>query len=190
MSNLQSIPDTVSHKRFADNSQCDLSLYHNCDMQRIGEKIKALREAKSPLQSQEDLAKRAGVSQTTIADLERGRNETSRRLTNIASELMVTAEELVSLDSEKLISLASDRQNKRPKESHIDRSAGSFLSRKSSPAISTHNTGVTKALIDLAKELERGELPPEVHAMLLSEIENKRRVVRDLLSNYDKTKKK
>lgn len=45
---------------------------------------------------QKGLARLAGVSQTTISDLERGRNESSRKLPQIAKTLGFTVEELLS----------------------------------------------------------------------------------------------
>lgn len=60
----------------------------------------------------------------------------------------------------------------------------SFLSRKNDPP--QHNKLVTKALFDLARELERGDLPPDVEAMLKAELEAKSKAVRAMLSRLMK----
>lgn len=63
-------------------------------MSNLGETIVKARSAKG--WSQEDLAKRAGVSQGTIGHLESGRNTTSRKLPDIARALGLTVEELLA----------------------------------------------------------------------------------------------
>lgn len=179
MSDFQSMDANLSHKRFLRNRQCDSLLYHNCDMERIGEKIKLLRESFGDELRQEALAKRSGVSQTTIADLERGRNESSRKLTDIARVLLVTADELVTLDSSKLIEISQKRRTSNLHPS--DDQKGDFLPRKS-PEPPAHNLSATKALFDLARELERGDLPPEVESLLKAELDAKSKAVRAMLS--------
>lgn len=186
MSDFQSMATNLSHKRLFCNRQCDPSIYHNCDMERIGEKIKILRESFGDELRQEALAKRAGVSQTTIADLERGRNESSRKLTDIARVLLVTADELVALESSKLIEISQKRRTTNLQPS--DDQSSDFLSRKS-PAPPAHNVSATKSLFDLARELERGDLPPEVEAMLKAELDAKSKAVRALLSRLLKESK-
>jgi transcriptional regulator with XRE-family HTH domain len=57
-------------------------------MTSIGKQIRALRKAKGWTQG--ELAKAAGLSQTTMSDLERGRNQGSRELDVIAAALDVT----------------------------------------------------------------------------------------------------
>lgn len=187
MSDFQFMPANLSHKRFLRNRQCDCRKYHNCDMERIGEKIKAVRESFGDELSQELLAKRAGVSQTTIADLERGRNESSRKLTDIAKVLMLTADELVTLQSAQLIEISKKRRSINALPNEFQNSG--FFTRKT-PESPTHNLSATKALFDLARELERGDLPPEVEAMLKAELEAKSKVVRSLLSRLMKDPKK
>lgn len=61
-------------------------------MSLIGQRIKERRKALK--MSQVSLAKAAGCSQTTISDLERGRNEDSKELKDIAKALGVTVEYL------------------------------------------------------------------------------------------------
>lgn len=58
----------------------------------VGEKVRRLRKARGL--SQADLSSISGISQTTISDLERGRNETSKELPAIAAALRVSVEEL------------------------------------------------------------------------------------------------
>lgn len=48
--------------------------------------------------SQQDLAKKASVSQATVSDLERGRSNSSRELPSIAPALLLTVDELLSGD--------------------------------------------------------------------------------------------
>ena len=58
-------------------------------MNNLGTRLKAVRkEAKL---SQEDLAKKVGVSQTTVSDIERGRNEKSADIVSFAKALGVEA---------------------------------------------------------------------------------------------------
>lgn len=58
----------------------------------IGDNVRRVREARGL--SQAALARRAGVSQPTIADLESGHNETTKKLPSIASALGVSPAEL------------------------------------------------------------------------------------------------
>jgi transcriptional regulator with XRE-family HTH domain len=60
----------------------------------IGSRIRELRLGQKPRLTQKALAKRARLSQTTISDLERGRNVSSTDLAAIAQALGVTAEYL------------------------------------------------------------------------------------------------
>lgn len=151
-------------------------------MQRIGEKIKILRESDPNPLSQEELARSAGVSQTTIADLERGRNETSRRLTNIAQALGVSAEQLESLTAEQLLRNKQEKNAQAPALTLADDEAS--LTRKALQP--SRNINASKALFDLAKELERGDLPPEVQSMLTQEFEAKAKFVRASLDRINK----
>lgn len=61
-------------------------------MTKIGETIKRLRESKSLTQN--DLARLAKVSQPTIADIESGKQQTSKKLPAIAKALGVTVAEI------------------------------------------------------------------------------------------------
>lgn len=63
-------------------------------MSNLGEAIVKARSAKG--WSQDDLARRAGVSQGTIGHLESGRNTSSRKLPDIAQALGMSVEELIS----------------------------------------------------------------------------------------------
>jgi transcriptional regulator with XRE-family HTH domain len=76
------------------NRLCDERFYHNCDV-RLGQRIKELRRGRL---TQKELARAAGLSQTTISDLERGRNAGSGEVIAIAKALGVTAEELTGRD--------------------------------------------------------------------------------------------
>lgn len=82
----------ISQKRLVGNRQSDGVLYHTGDM-NLGNNIKARRQLLGLTQKQ--LAKAAGISQTTVADLERGRNTDSRHITSIAKALSITVENLV-----------------------------------------------------------------------------------------------
>lgn len=72
--------------RLSVNSQCDLYMLDNRKM-NTGERIKLVREEMEL--TQKELAKLSGVSQTTIADLERGRNHGSAHIAKIAKALNV-----------------------------------------------------------------------------------------------------
>lgn len=63
-------------------------------MKKLNESIKTARKRRNLTQG--ELAKKAGLSQTTISDIERGRNEGSRDLHAIALALGMTVEDLVS----------------------------------------------------------------------------------------------
>lgn len=58
-------------------------------METLGKRLKEERESKSL--TQKALAKKSGCSQTTIADIERGRNDASAKLPTIASVLGLNA---------------------------------------------------------------------------------------------------
>lgn len=64
-------------------------------MKTLGESVKSKR--KLARLTQDDLAKLAGLSQSTISDIERGRNESSREVHAIATALGVTVEELMGI---------------------------------------------------------------------------------------------
>lgn len=61
---------------------------------RLGDLIKQLRT--SAKLSQTELGRKCGLSQTTISDLERGRNDGSTELPSIAKALGMTTEDLLS----------------------------------------------------------------------------------------------
>lgn len=62
-------------------------------MSILGDSVRTTRKSKS--WSQADLAAKAHVSQTTISDIERGRNDTSKELPRIAKALGVSTDRLV-----------------------------------------------------------------------------------------------
>lgn len=63
-------------------------------MNTLGDSIKTARKLLGYTQG--DLATKSGLSQSTISDIERGRNESSRDLPAIASALNMSVEELLS----------------------------------------------------------------------------------------------
>lgn len=63
-------------------------------MADLSETLRAARKERG--WSQMELAKRSGLSQTTISDIERGRNRTSRDLIQIARALDISVEQLTS----------------------------------------------------------------------------------------------
>ena len=63
--------------------------YYDCDMYTLADRLKWARQ-KANL-SQEDLGKKAGVSQSTIGNLEAGTRNSARRLPQIAAVLGVNA---------------------------------------------------------------------------------------------------
>lgn len=84
----------LSPRRYICNRQSGTFLYHNGDVSKFSDRIKMRRRA---LQlSQVDLARMARVSQTTISDIERGRNDGSRELVALAAALKVRPEWLNS----------------------------------------------------------------------------------------------
>lgn len=89
---MDNIQTTISHKRFSCNRQSDLLSYYNRDMSTLGQNIKKARLALGLNQKQ--LGKMAMLSQTTISDIERGRNASSTELPALARALGKTVEEL------------------------------------------------------------------------------------------------
>lgn len=63
-------------------------------MQTLGERLLSARKAKKMTQQQ--LATKAGVTQTTISDIERGRNLSSTELPSLAKALGITVDELLA----------------------------------------------------------------------------------------------
>lgn len=90
-------------------------LYHNCDMDTFGSRVRETRKALKWTQKQ--LASAAGLSQTTISDIERGRNDSSADIIALARSLRVSAEWLADGRGPKTL---SDRD-----ENHAD--AGGVL---------------------------------------------------------------
>lgn len=75
------------------NRQSDINLSDTGEMKSLQERLREERKLRG--WSQKQLAVKAGVSQTTIADIERGRNQGSTFLPNIAKALDLTVEELI-----------------------------------------------------------------------------------------------
>ena len=87
---------TLSHKRFYDkhalSRSCDDVTPHNATMDTFASRVRSRRKELGLTQIQ--LAKKAGLSQTTIADIERGRNDGSRSLLELARALQCAPEHL------------------------------------------------------------------------------------------------
>lgn len=75
---------------FECNRQSDIPFHHNCDMNTFGERLKFRRNKLRMTQTQ--LAHKAKISQTTISDIERGRNSGSTELLSIAKALQCRPE--------------------------------------------------------------------------------------------------
>ena len=89
---MDNIQTTISHKRYSCNRQSDLFTYYNRDMRNLGQNV---RKARLDLGlNQKQLGKRAQISQTTISDIERGRNASTTELPALAKALGKTMEEL------------------------------------------------------------------------------------------------
>lgn len=69
---------------------CDKYLGHDSPMETFADRVRAARKAAKLNQKQ--LATKSGLSQTTISDIERGRNEGSRDIFALAKALKVNAE--------------------------------------------------------------------------------------------------
>lgn len=80
--------------RYCCNRQSDLYLYHNCDMNELGKRLRDARNAREL--TQKDLARKSGVSRATISDIERGRNESSKELPLLAKALGMSVDELLT----------------------------------------------------------------------------------------------
>lgn len=89
----------ISLSQYKINRLCDKKLYHTCDMDTntLAERLRSAR--KTAGMTQTELAKKAKVSQTTISDIERGRNQGSAELPRIAASLGVTVESLTGIGS-------------------------------------------------------------------------------------------
>lgn len=86
----QFMVDTISPMRFSSNRLCEVFLDNNGGMETFASRVRARR--KSLHLSQKDLAKKAKLSQTTISDIERGRNDGSRDMVGLARALQCRAE--------------------------------------------------------------------------------------------------
>lgn len=80
----------LSPKRLTRNRQCGNFLHHNSDMSNFRERVRKKRLELGL--SQAALAKVSGLSQTTISDIERGRNDGSREIVALAGALGVASE--------------------------------------------------------------------------------------------------
>lgn len=80
--------------RYSCNRQSDLYMYHNCDMNELGKRLRDARNARGL--TQKELSRKSGVSQATISDIERGRNESSKELPALAKALGESLDCLVS----------------------------------------------------------------------------------------------
>ena len=90
MSDFQSMARRISHRRSLINRPCGARFNHNCDMESFADRVRSAR--KSAGLTQKQLATISGLSQTTISDIERGRNETSADVVALARTLGVLAE--------------------------------------------------------------------------------------------------
>lgn len=89
MSSDQFMSCSVSLLRYLCNSQSDERKEHNCDMETFGDRLAKARGEAGLTQTQ--LAKKVGVSQTTVSDIERGRNAGSGDAARFAETLGVNA---------------------------------------------------------------------------------------------------
>ena len=89
MSSDQFMIGSVSLLRYLCNSQSDERKEHNCDMETFGDRLAKARGEAGLTQTQ--LAKKVGVSQTTVSDIERGRNAGSGDAARFAETLGVNA---------------------------------------------------------------------------------------------------
>lgn len=84
------VSDNISHMRYLCNSQSDTAFAENGIMETFGSRVRARR--KELTLSQTELAKKAGLSQTTISDIERERNDGSSEILAIAKALQCRPE--------------------------------------------------------------------------------------------------
>ncbi len=140
-------------------------MYQNADMETFGTRVK--KERKLAKLTQIELARAVGMSQGNLSDIENDAVPTSTYTPALAKELGV--------DAHWLASGLGDRKGS---------SSSEPLSRKSEP--SKHNPKVTKAVFDLLKELDRGDLSPELQEAITSELEAKIKFVRSRLNQKKK----
>jgi phage repressor protein C with HTH and peptisase S24 domain len=80
----------ISLMRSLVNRQSGDFFHHNCNMNTFSERVRSRRKELGL--SQKDLADATGLSQTTISDIERGRNDGSREVVALAKVLRVQAQ--------------------------------------------------------------------------------------------------
>lgn len=85
-----SMESMISPKRLKRNRLCGRFFYHNSDMNSFRDRVRKKRIELGL--SQAELAKASGMSQTTISDIERGRNDGSREIVALAGALRVSSE--------------------------------------------------------------------------------------------------
>lgn len=76
--------------RLPFNRQSGYAMYHNRDMSTFASRVRSRRKELGL--SQAELAKRGKLSQTTISDIERGRNDASREIVELAVALQCAPE--------------------------------------------------------------------------------------------------
>ncbi len=137
-------------------------MYQNSDMKKtFGQRVRD--ERKLLKLTQTELAKQGGMSQGNLSDIENDAVPTSTYTPALAKAFHVNAHWLATGIGAR------------------DGNDNVVLPRKS-PEPLAHNLSASKALLDLARELERGDLPPDVEAMLKAELDAKSKAVRALLS--------
>jgi len=87
----------ISHMQYQINRLRDKNLDHNCDMNVTNLSANLKQARKQAGLTQTELAKKAKVSQTTISDIERGRNQGSAELPRIALALGIAVEALTGI---------------------------------------------------------------------------------------------
>lgn len=102
----------ISPMRFECNRQSDIFLYQNCDMETFANRVRIRRKEMGL--SQKELARLSGLSQTTISDIERGRNDASREIVELAAALQCRSHWLKTGDGPRLDSSPSIQMNVTP----------------------------------------------------------------------------
>lgn len=144
-------------------------------MNTLAERLKGQREILGL--SQTDLANAAGCGQSIIGNLESGAQKSSAKIPQIAAVLHVEAMWLAE---------GKGPRNRTNQDQNID-SIGPYLSRRS--LSDSRNPSASRAVFDLALELERGDLPPEAQALLSQELEAKLKFVRATFAKLNKKDK-
>lgn len=122
--------------RFFCNRLCGSRLNHNCDMETFGYRVRAARKTRGMTQTQ--LAAASGLSQTTISDIERGRNASSADIVALARALDVRAEWLADGRGPRSLSSFSDEANVAP----------AYAMKGRVPLISSVQAGMWTEIID------------------------------------------